>query len=598
MFLLSLGTFVGCTSHEPDSTAHVSAPDPEHGSPPVLKSAVLPRAAAAAVPPAITPVFPEVSRQAGVDFTFFSDIVPGRYLLPETMGGGVAWIDFDNDGWLDLCVTNGCRLGVGTPEGPQHASRLFRNRRDGTFTDVTGMAAIDREGYGQGCAVGDFDCDGFPDLYFSNYGPDTLLRNNGDGTFMLHSQAAGITDHDWGSSAAWFDADGDGDLDVYVVNYLAVTVANNKTCMYFEKPGYCGPGQFEASPDFLYLNEGDGTFIESSTKLGVTGRDGKGLALAVLDLDDDLKPEIYVANDMTANFLFSKSAASLSELGIIPQSDRYSEAASLAGCAASDNGEFEASMGIACADFDKNGRPDIYLTHYYNQKNTLYRNLGKLVFMDDSRRTRAAATSFALLGFGTVAFDYDRDGWSDLVVANGHVLGPIQNPNEMQPQLLRNDGTGRFDDISQFAGTFFSEAVLGRGIGSADYDNDGDLDFAVTHIGRSLGLLRNDTTTHRSFVGLELRTHSRIPPIGGRVVVTYGKEQTVMPIVAGGSYLSSSDTRLLFGLADLDEPVQVVVHWPSGRVDEFSEVQIDRYWRITEGGQPELLRLSEASMLQ
>ena len=246
-------------------------------------------------------------------------------------------------------------------------------------------------------------------------------------------------------------------------------------------------------------------------------------------------------------------------------------------------------MGIACGDFDSDGRVDIFLTHFFSQKNTLYRNLGNLIFDDDSRRSRIAATSFETLGFGTAVIDYDRDGAVDLFITNGHVLGPGHEPNEMKPQLLRNDGTGRFEDISAMAGPYFHDLWLGRGVAAADYDNDGDLDIAVTHLNRPLALLRNDTVTGRHFLGLSLRTSNRIPPIGGQVVVTVKGRRLVIPIAAGGSYLSSGDARLLFGLGDSTSADRVEVFWPSGRADSFEEIESDRYWCIIEGRGPELL---------
>lgn len=244
-------------------------------------------------------------------------------------------------------------------------------------------------------------------------------------------------------------------------------------------------------------------------------------------------------------------------------------------------------MGVACADFDGDGLVDIFLAHYYTQKNTLYHNLGDLIFEDDSRRTRIAATSYDTLGFGTVAFDYDLDGSRDLFVANGHVLGPLQTPNEMHPQLLHNDGSGRFDDVSRIAGPYFEDLWLGRGAAGADYDNDGDVDLVVSHLHRPVALLRNDTQTPHHFIGLDLRTPTRLPPAGARVVVTAGDRKMVMPIVGGGSYLSSGDPRLVIGLGDWDGTVDVEVYWPTGGVGLFPGLPTDRYWRITEGGQPE-----------
>ena len=536
--------------------------------------------------PAVTPRFENVARTVGIDFTFYSDAVEGRFFLPEVMGGGAAWVDFDGDGRLDLYLMNGCELASPDPERGEHLNRLYRNR-GGDFADVTLPAAAARGTYGQGCAVGDYDADGFPDLYLTNYGPDVLLHNTGDGTFEDVSSPAGVADPLWGSSAAWFDVEGDGDLDLYVVNYLDVTFENGRACRFNGVPAYCGPGGYEGVPDRLYVSEGDGTFRDRADELGFTAAEGKGLALAILDFDEDLRPEVYVANDMTPNFLFTRSDPAYAASSGGADRPMYLEVAKSAGCAVSDMGMNEASMGVACADFDGDEQTDIYLTHFFAQKNTLYQNLGGLSFADVSRRTRVAATSFDFLGFGTAAFDYDRDRSPDLFVANGHVLGPNLEPNEMTPQLLRNDGTGRFDDVSATAGPYFTDRWLGRGVAAGDYDEDGDIDLAVTHLDRPLALLRNDTRTGRRWVGFELRTPSRVPPVGGRVVVSSGGRRQMLPVIAGGSYLSTSEPRLVFGLGDSAGEVSAEIHWPSGRIERLEELGTDRYWRIVEGRRPE-----------
>lgn len=540
-----------------------------------------PRAAAKSVALSIVPRFRDVAPEMGIAVDYFNDEVPGRFFLPEVMGGGIGWLDFDVDGRLDLYVMNGCRLLGTETDGPAHAPHLFRGQ-GGRFEDVTVFANAARIGFGQGCAIGDFDADGFADIYLACYGPDGLLRNNGDGTFTDVTNSSGIDNRAWGSSAVWFDVDGDHDLDVYVVNYMDVTKDNALVCYFGDKPGYCGPGDYKATPDCLFENLGDGCFSQSLDRLGMTADNGKGLAVAVVDLDDDLQPEVYVANDMCPNFLFTRS-----RIGAHSRMDSlYAEIAVNAGCAVSDDGRNEASMGIACADFDNDGRPDFYLTHFFGHKNTLYRNLGQLIFVDDSRRTRVAATSYEFNGFGTVAFDYDRDGWLDLFVANGHVLGPLQKPWEMRPQLLRNDGSGRFDDISSHAGSYFQEMLLGRCVAAADFDADGDLDLAVSHLHRPLALLRNDTATQRHFLGLRLSTPDRIPPVGGRVIVMVDEHRQVVPIVAGGSYLATHDPGILVGLPGHSTTVPIEIHWPSGRVDRL-QLAADRYWQVLEGSAPQ-----------
>jgi hypothetical protein len=528
----------------------------------------------------IVPQFVDVALEVGVEFTFHNDSVPGRYFLPEVMGGGVAWIDVDHDGWLDLFLTNGRSLDPSAPQANQPTCRLYRNLHGERFSEITSPSGAGITLFGQGCAVGDYDGDGFADLFVSGYGPDA-----GDGTFHDVTAEAGVSDPDWSTSSLWVDLDGDQYLDLFVTNYMDVTWENRKVCEYGGRPGYCGPGSYAGVQDRAYLNRGDGTFQESSERLGLRAENGKGLAVVAVDFDDDLLPEIYVANDMTANFLFTRRAESGDRSG---GATPYREVAAESGCAVSGSGLNEASMGIALADFDGDGRIDIYLTHYYRMKNTLYRNLGNLLFDDDSYRSRVAAASHESLGFGTAPIDYDRDGDFDLFIANGHVLGPEQQPNAMRPQLLRNDG-GIFADVSSTAGRYFEGLWLGRSVAAGDFDNDGDIDLAVSHLNSPFVLLRNDTPTPgRHFVGLDLKTVEGRLPVGGRVVLRTSRRQMTYSVAAGGSYLASADDRLLMCWPETEELTELEIHWPSGRVDRLGgdAVLPDQYWRVREGVPP------------
>lgn len=514
---------------------------------------------------------------SGIDFRRFSDATTTRLFLPEVMGGGVAWIDFDGDGLLDLYAVDGCRLWDSGPSN-EYTNRLFRNLGQGRFLDVTAPSGAGEKRYGQGCAVGDFNADGFPDLYVTNYGRNSLLRGNGDGTFDDVTDLAGVDCDKWSTSAVWFDANHDELADLYTVNYLDVTRANHRSCNYEGRTGYCGPGGWDGVEDVIYLNRGDGRFQHVPVGEGIDETTAKGLAVAATDFDADGIAEVYVANDMAPNFLlrFKEEPGNVSRIV-------YQNVSVMAGCAVSNEGRNEASMGVACADFDSDGRIDIFLTHFYEAKNTLYRNLGGLLFEDASRRSRAAGTSFDKLGFGTVAFDADLDGDLDLFIANGHVLGPNLEPNEMTAQMLLNDGVGAFYDISAEVGGYFSRPCLGRGAAGGDFDNDGRLDLAVNHLDLPLAVLHNETSLEHHFIGLELLPVNRVHPSGGRVIVTTQTDERVVPVVAGGSYLSANDPRLIIGLGDLGGPVDVEVKWSAQRSDRYENLTPDRYWILPEG---------------
>lgn len=519
--------------------------------------------------------FVDVAPTFGIEFRFFEDRVPGRYLLPEVMGGGVGWSDFDRDGWMDLYFANGAVLDPKSDSPRVPGSRLYRNRRGQTFHDASDVMGAGNGGYGQGVSVGDFNADGFADVFVSNYGRDVLYAGNGDGTFTDLTAESGIGDPLWSTSGAWLDANSDGLLDLYCANYMNVTLSNNQVCYYGDKPGYCGPGKYDGLRDALWLNSGDGRFREASEELGLAAPPSKGLAVCVIDLDRDLKPEIYVANDMESNLLFTRSSTE----GEV--SNKWKEIATTAGAAVGGDGLNEASMGIAAADYDNDGLPDLYLTHYYQMKNTLYHNLGGLLFEDDSYRTNVAATSYAYLGFGTIPLDANSDGRMDVFIANGHVLGPAIEPNAMTPQLLLNLPSG-FEDVSASAGSYFRDVWIGRGVAGADFDNDGDLDIAVSHIDRPVSLLRNDCVNGGSFLGVELVDSSRTLPLGARIRVIQDEKVQEQTQSAGGSYLSTGDSRLLFFIADAECEVEVT--WPDNSVSRHSGLRPGRYYRMDKNG--------------
>ena len=548
-----------------------------------------PEEKAAAQQPTVSvpPRFVNIAATAGVNFQYFNDEVEGRFFLPESMGGGAAWFDYDGDGWLDLYLVNGRTLQGVDPDPDQHVNRLYRNLGRQRFEQVGAPASSQHDGYGHAVAVGDYDADGFPDLYLTNFGANALLHNNGDGTFQDVTDGAGVGDTLWGFGGVWFDADGDRDLDLFVVNYIDWSFQKNKVCEVNDKPVFCGPGEFAGLPDRLYVNHGDGRFSESAQQFGVVGTPGKGLVAVAVDLDNDLQPELYVGNDLSANQLYTRSRPAFLLDDAPSDGPPFLDIAAAAGTAVDDQGYVEATMGIACGDFDRDGWCDLFLTHFFNHKNTLYRNHGQLQFQDVSKGTQIAQHSFHTLGFGTVALDYDRDGWLDLFAANGHVLGPNYDPYAMPPQFFRNDGEGKFADISSSAGAYFNQPWVGRGVAGGDYDNDGDLDLVISHLYKNAALLRNETVTPgRTFLGLDLRTADRVPPVGGRVVVSTPHREIVKPVIAGGSYASSNDPRLLIGLSEPIAQVGLDVYWPSGRVDRWAQVGTNRYWLIIEGTEP------------
>lgn len=532
----------------------------------------------------VEPLFSDAATALGIEFRFFEDRVPGRFLLPEVMGGGVAWLDVDLDGWQDLYFTNGAVLVPGTASAAEAApgNRLYLSRRGLRFADVSLVSGSSDTGYGQGVAAGDFDADGFPDLFISNYGSDVLYHNNGDGTYSDITQSASIGDPLWSTSAVWLDLNDDGHLDLYCANYMDVTPGNSEPCLYEGRVGYCGPGKFNGLRDSVWLSDGTGGFRDGAAELGLEAPPSKGLAICAVDLDRDLRAEIYVANDMESNLLFTRTPA----VGATTQPDvvKWRELASLAGAAVGGDGLNEASMGIAAADYDNDGQVDLYLTHYYQMKNTLYRNLGGLLFEDNSLRSGVAATSLAFLGFGTVPLDFNRDGWQDIFVANGHVLGPAIEPNAMTPQLLLNDGR-RFRDVSSRAGPYFVDAWIGRGVSAGDFDNNGSTDVAVSHIDRPVSVLRNETSADSAWLGLRLSRIDRRSCCGARVKVTIGDRTTEQSLSAGGSYLSTNDDRLLFYGPPAAALAEVEVLWPDGASSMYS-LPVNQHYQVLQGREP------------
>ena len=542
-----------------------------------------PVATPAAPPAPAVPKFRDAAEAAGLRFVYDNDQTPLRR-LPETMGGGVGLIDYDGDGRLDVYCVQGGKFptGAGSPEG---GDRLFRNRGDGTFENVTersGIAAFPR-GFGHGVAVGDLDNDGRPDLFVTRFGAYALYRNKGDGTFEDATDRSGLGGaRGWPTSAAFADLDGDGDLDLYVCHYLRWNPIGSPPCPDPDRPGsylYCVPRAFDAEPDRLFRNDG-GRFVDVTAEAGIVDGDGRGLGVVLADLDEDGRVDIYVANDMTANFLFRN-------LGGL----RFEEVGLKAGVGSNGEGGYQAGMGIACGDLDGDGLPELAVTNFFGESTTLFRNLGGGSFADSTAAAGLMAPSRHLLGFGASFLDADDDGRLDLATANGHVNDFRPGvPYEMPARLYLGSGGGRLVDVSDRAGDCWKAPRVGRGLAVGDLDNDGRQDLLIVAQGGPMAFFRNLGAGPAGKAGrsLTLRlegTRSNRDGVGARVRVSWSGRSQVTRRFGGGSFLSAGDGRLHFGLGAGDDasPVAVEVRWPSGRVDLHDGLRPDAAYRLIEG---------------
>jgi tetratricopeptide (TPR) repeat protein len=499
----------------------------------------------------------------------------------EAMCGGVALLDFDRDGWLDAYVVQG---GPFPPTGSTEkggGDRLFRNRGDGSFEDVTEKAGIARmpRGYGHGVTVADFDNDGSPDLFVTRWQGYALYHNKGDGTFEDVTSQAGLTGpRDWPTSAAFADLDNDGDLDLYVCHYLLYDPSKPKRCEHPEAPSRheCYPKDFPSLPDHVFRNDG-GRFVDVMAEAGFVDPDGRGLGVVAADLDDDGLIDLYVANDMTANYLFRNKGGF-----------RFEETGQASGAAASADGGFKAGMGVACGDLDGDDKPDLAVTNFFGESTTFYRNLGGGAFADHSNAVGLAAPTRRLLGFGIAFLDVDNDGWLDVLSANGHILdGRPRYPWDMPLQLLLGSPGGRLTDVSESSGEPFRPLHLGRGLAFGDLDNDGLEDALVVAQNEPLIYLHNRTSVKRHYIRFCLEgTKSNRDAIGARVTISCAGRDRIGLRIGGGSYQSSSDPRIHFGLGEATGVDRVEVRWPSGRVDRHPGLAADRDHLLREGEPP------------
>jgi enediyne biosynthesis protein E4 len=549
-----------------------------------------------APPPAVevaraSALFRDLTAESGVAFAYRNGEEADRYTILESLGGGLALLDYDGDGLLDLFVPGG-----GYFDGPDHRvmkgypSRLYKNLGGWKFKDVTKEVGLDQPVfYTHGCAVADYDRDGWPDLLVTGWGRTALYHNEPDGKggrrFREVSKQAGLAEGLWSTSAAWADLDGDGFPDLYVCQYLDWSFANDPVCEGLTpdvRRDICSPKRFRALPHRLYRNNGNGTFTDVSRQAGLrqnTSDDGKGLGVLIVDVNDDGRPDVYVANDTTDNLLYlNRGGGRLEEKGL------------LCGVAQDDDGGSNGSMGVDAADFEGSGRPALWVANYEGEYHALYRNdmrPGRESFTFVTHLTGIARLGQRYVAWGTGFLDLDNDGWEDLVVSNGHVVRhPRTAPLRQQSVLLRNatrDGRRWFADVTAEGGAYFQTGHRGRGLVIGDLDNDGRADLIVSHQNEPVVLLRNEDASGHHWLGVELLGRDHRDVTGARVTLEVGGRRLKRFAKGGGSYLSSGDRRLLFGLGKTDRIGRLTVAWPWGGTESWDGLSIDRYHRLREG---------------
>ena len=539
--------------------------------------------------------FVDVIKGSGLDVeTIYGGVGKNKYLL-ETTGCGLAFYDYDNDGWLDVFLVNGWRL-EGFAKGKEPHCRLFKNNRDGTFTDVTKGSGLEiRTGWGQACCVGDYDNDGNDDLFVTYYGQNALYHNHGNGTFTDVTERAGLTQPGpktrWNTGCTWVDYDRDGHLDLFVANYVdfdlkTAPLPEEGPCTYKGIVVACGPPGLPGGRNILYHNEGNGTFTDVSQKSGMWNAVGTyGLSVAASDLDNDGWPDIYVANDSAPATLY------------LNQKDgTFKDVAIENGAALSAEAKPQAGMGVSIGDYNRDGNLDVVKTNFAGDTDSLYTNLGDGVF-EDRTYPSGLGVNTRLLGWGVGFFDMDNDGWLDILMSNGHVYPEVDKSKAdlkyaEHKYLYRNLRNGRFEEVTNQGGPGIMEDAPARGCAFGDYDNDGDLDIAVNCVNAIPQLLRCDSTLHRNWIKIKLvGVKSNRTGIGSRVLVTTKTVPTAdKPLVqmdelrSGGSYFSQNDMRMHFGLDQATQVDRVEIRWLSGQVDQLKDLETNRLYVIQEGG--------------
>jgi enediyne biosynthesis protein E4 len=524
--------------------------------------------------------FTDVTYQAGIHFKHNTGAFGKKY-LPETMGSGVCFIDYDNDGWQDIFFVNSMDW-PGHKSGGKSLPALYHNNHDGTFTDVTQQAGLAFETYGMGCAVGDYDNDGFDDLYVTSVGSNHLYHNLGNGRFADVTAKAGVSDPGFSASAIWFDYDNDGKLDLFVTHYIDWSIEKDQYCSLDNKnKSYCTPQTYKGESSTLFHNKGDGTFENVTQRAGLHDPTGKSLGVAMVDYDNDGWFDLFVSNDTEPNKLYHNN-----------RDGTFTDVATLAGVAFSESGRVRAGMGVDAADYDDSGRASLLVGNFTNESMALYSGDGSGLFTDEAPIAGLAQMTNQSLTFGTFFFDYNLDGLLDIFAANGHVSDDIAvvQPTvryAQQPGVYRNKGGKKFEDVSSKLGRALRVPVVARGAAYGDFDNDGDLDLVITANNGAARLLRNDNGNANDMLRVKaVGTRSNRDAIGAKITLTSNKGGHLFAVVkSGSSYLSQSELPVTFGLGkpEPDKTVKLDIVWPSGRKESISGIAANESITVTEG---------------
>jgi hypothetical protein len=523
---------------------------------------------------ASTVQFTNVARQVGLDFQHTNGASPEKHMV-ETMGSGGLFFDYNNDGWLDIFLVDGGSV-VDRQVAGRARHRLYRNRGNGTFEDVTAASGIAHQEYGLGACAADYDNDGWPDLYVTNVGSNRLYHNNGNGTFTDVTRAAGVATGLLSTGCAFADVDNDGFVDLFVANY--VDLSAERACGNSQTRAYCRPELYKGLPDILYHNNRNGTFTDVSRESGILSVTGKGLGVVVGDYDDDGWPDIFVANDLAPNFLFHNNGKGV-----------FSEVGLLAGVSVASDGRVRAGMGTDFGDYNGDGLLDLVVTNFMQEAHNIFRNLGKGLFGDATFESGIGRATMPFVGFGAVFLDYDNDGDLDLAIANGHVLDNAEyfSPGATYAQrnlLFHNEGGGRLKEVGPLSGPGFSLVKVSRGLAAADVDNDGALDLLVTHNGQAVDLLRNEGGARNNALLVRLvGTKSNRDGIGARLRLTAAGKTEVREVKAGSSYLSQNDLRAHFGIGRATRIDRLEIRWPAGGTEVIPNVPVNHIITVVEG---------------